>query len=170
MPALEKAKKARGAKATPEDAILGEIQRLYGFMREQGLECLEFSREDFKVRLVRQRPRQVLTAALAGAGAASTASVPAAAAAAGAPALPPGTQSIKSPLMGIFYRAPSPSSPPFMKEGDMLKAGQTLCMIEAMKVFNEVKADIDCKVVKVLVDNGKPVKVGQELFAVAPVK
>ena len=103
--------------------------------------------------------------ALASAAAPSAGST--AAPAPSAPAVPAGAESIKSPLMGIFYRAPSPSSPPFVKEGDPVKAGQTLCMIEAMKVFNELKADFDGRVVKILVENGKPVKVGQDLFAVA---
>ena len=70
-------------------------------------------------------------------------------------------------MMGIFYRAPSPSSPPFAKDGDQVKAGHVICMIEAMKVFNEIKAEYPCTVVKYLVENGKPVKSGQDLIIVA---
>jgi acetyl-CoA carboxylase biotin carboxyl carrier protein len=69
-------------------------------------------------------------------------------------------------MMGIFYRAPSPSSPPFVKEGEAVKPGQILCMIEAMKVFNEIKAEYPCTVLKVLLENGKPVKAGQDLLLV----
>ncbi|PIR16123.1 MAG: acetyl-CoA carboxylase, biotin carboxyl carrier protein, partial [Elusimicrobia bacterium CG11_big_fil_rev_8_21_14_0_20_64_6] len=70
-------------------------------------------------------------------------------------------------MMGIFYRAPSPSSPPFCKEGDAVKPGHVICMIEAMKVFNEIKAEFPCTIVKCLVENGKPVKSGQDLIIVA---
>jgi biotin carboxyl carrier protein len=70
-------------------------------------------------------------------------------------------------MMGIFYRAPSPSSPPFCREGEAVKPGQVICMIEAMKVFNEIKADFPCTVVKYLVENGKPVKAGQDLIIVS---
>lgn len=71
---------------------------------------------------------------------------------------------IKSPLVGTFYRAPSPGAPPFVEEGDRVSKGQVLCIIEALKVMNEIESDIDGKVVKVLVENGQPVEYGQELF------
>jgi biotin carboxyl carrier protein len=78
--------------------------------------------------------------------------------------MPAGCVAVKSSMMGIFYRAPTPSSPPFAKEGDNVKPGQVLCVIEAMKVFNELKAEFAGAVVKVLVENGKPVKAGQDIF------
>jgi acetyl-CoA carboxylase biotin carboxyl carrier protein len=81
-------------------------------------------------------------------------------------ALPPGALTVKANMMGIFYRAPSPSSPPFVKEGDKIQAGHVLCMIEAMKVFNEIKAAFPCTMIKTLLENGKPVKAGQDLFLV----
>ncbi len=84
------------------------------------------------------------------------------------PATPaPAGTAVKSPMMGIFYRAPSPSSPPFCKEGDQVKPGHVICMIEAMKVFNEIKAEYPCTIVKYLVENGKPVKSGQDLIIIA---
>jgi len=89
-----------------------------------------------------------------------------AASAPSAPAVPPNALVIKSPMMGVFYRASTPSSPPFVKNGDSVKKGQVVCLIEAMKVFNEVKADFDCAILESLLDNGKPVKVGQDLFIV----
>lgn len=142
---------------------LDQIKALYQFMVEKGLASIEFGQKDFHVRLVRQgayaAPLSVKGAAPAEAGAAP-------APAAAGPAVPPGAEAVKSPMMGIFYRAPSPSSPPFVRDGDMMKKGQVICMIEAMKVFNEIRADFDCKVLKVLVENGKPVRAGQEIFAV----
>ena len=71
---------------------------------------------------------------------------------------------IKSPMVGTFYRKPSPDAEPFVKEGDIVKKGQTLALIEALKVFNEIESDVDGKVVKILVEDGSPVEFGQELF------
>lgn len=73
---------------------------------------------------------------------------------------------IKSPLVGTFYRAPSPGAEPFVKEGDFVKKGQVLCIIEAMKVMNEIESDVDGVVERILVENGKPVEYGQELFII----
>ncbi len=75
---------------------------------------------------------------------------------------------IKSPLVGTFYRAPSPGAPPFVEEGDIVSKGQVLCIIEALKVMNEIESDINGKVVKILVENGQPVDYGQELFYIEP--
>ncbi len=75
---------------------------------------------------------------------------------------------IKSPLVGTFYRAPSPGAPPFVEEGDIVSKGQVLCIIEALKVMNEIESDVNGKVVKILVENGQPVEYGQELFYIEP--
>jgi len=75
---------------------------------------------------------------------------------------------IKSPLIGTFYRAPSPGAPPFVEEGDIVSKGQVLCIIEALKVMNEIESDVNGKIVKILVENGQPVEYGQELFYIEP--
>ena len=75
-------------------------------------------------------------------------------------------QTIKSPITGVFYRSPSPTSPMFVKEGDVADSGKTLCIIEAMKVMNEIKATEKVKIVKILVENGQPVNTQQDLFEV----
>ncbi len=75
---------------------------------------------------------------------------------------------IKSPLIGTFYRAPSPGAPPFVEDGDIVSKGQVLCIIEALKVMNEIESDINGKIVKILVENGQPVEYGQELFYIEP--
>ncbi len=71
---------------------------------------------------------------------------------------------INSPMAGTFYRAPSPTSPPFVNEGEHVAAGQTICIVEAMKMMNEIKADKAGKIVKILFENGKPVEKGSVLF------
>jgi len=73
---------------------------------------------------------------------------------------------IKSPLVGVFYRAPSPESPPFVEVGTVVRKGDTLCIVEAMKVMNEIKSDYDGSVSEILVENAKPVEYGQVLFVV----
>lgn len=73
---------------------------------------------------------------------------------------------IESPIVGTFYRSPSPDSPAFVEEGSVVKEGETLCILEAMKVMNELEADYDCKVVEILVENGQMVEYGTPLFRV----
>jgi len=162
---------------TPKNGTSGPLETLkavYDFMTQNGLDSVEIAEDGAQIKLVRRKTAPVQVAvpvpvAVGGAPAPSAAPAHpahAAPAATAAPAVPAGT-AVKSPMMGIFYRAPSPSSPPFCKEGDSVKPGQVICMIEAMKVFNEIKAEYPCTVVKYLVENGKPVKAGQDLIVVA---
>ncbi len=163
---------SKKTKAPPPGAPtpLRELQDLYRFMVENGLEAVEVDRKDSHVKLVRRssRPVQVPVPVLAAGNPAPAPAAPAPASgpaqAAGAAPLPSNAAVVKAPMMGIFYRAASPSSPPFAKEGDEVKAGDVLCLIEAMKVFNDVKAEYGGVVLRVLVDNGKPVKAGQDLL------
>ncbi|MGE9516217.1 MAG: acetyl-CoA carboxylase biotin carboxyl carrier protein [Solitalea-like symbiont of Tyrophagus putrescentiae] len=73
---------------------------------------------------------------------------------------------IKAPIVGTFYSAPSPTDPPFVKQGDIIKPKQVLCIIEAMKIFNEIESEISGKIIKVLVDNNAPIEFDQPLFEV----
>jgi acetyl-CoA carboxylase biotin carboxyl carrier protein len=75
---------------------------------------------------------------------------------------------IKSPIVGIFYRSPSPDAPPFVEVGHTVKKGQVLCIIEAMKLMNEIESDVDGIVSKILVENGQPVEYGEPLFLIEP--
>jgi acetyl-CoA carboxylase biotin carboxyl carrier protein len=77
---------------------------------------------------------------------------------------------VKSPIVGTFYEAPSPGAPPFVKAGDTVQVGQILCIVEAMKLLNEIESDAAGEIVKKLVSNGQPIEYGQELFAVRPKK
>jgi acetyl-CoA carboxylase biotin carboxyl carrier protein len=75
---------------------------------------------------------------------------------------------VRSPIVGTFYESPSPGSPPFVKIGDTLEVGQVLCIVEAMKLMNEIECDVSGELVKKLIANGQPIEYGQELFAVRP--
>jgi acetyl-CoA carboxylase biotin carboxyl carrier protein len=77
---------------------------------------------------------------------------------------------VRSPIVGTFYESPSPGSPPFVKVGDKLEVGQVLCIVEAMKLMNEIECDVGGELAKILVANGQPIEYGQELFAVRPAK
>ena len=80
----------------------------------------------------------------------------------------PGTVAIEAPMVGTFYRATSPEAAPFVSEGDTIKEGQTLCIIEAMKLMNDIESKVAGRVVKILVENAQPVEFGQPLFLVEP--
>jgi acetyl-CoA carboxylase biotin carboxyl carrier protein len=84
----------------------------------------------------------------------------------GLPADEPGVHYITSPIVGTFYRAPSPNAAPYVQVGDFVKPGQTLCVVEAMKLMNEIECDTAGEVVRVLVENGQPVEYGERLFAI----
>ena len=75
---------------------------------------------------------------------------------------------IKSPMIGTFYRSPNPESDPFINEGDSIKVGQTICIVEAMKLFNDIESEVSGKIVKILVDDNSPVEYDQPLFEVDP--
>src|SRR4029077_18024293 len=81
----------------------------------------------------------------------------------------PNLMRIEAPMVGTFYRAPEPGKPPFVNEGDIVVAGQTLCILEAMKLMNEIKAEVEGQVKSILVDNAQPVEYGQVLFELEPV-
>ena len=80
----------------------------------------------------------------------------------------PETKSIKSPIVGTFYRSPSPDAPAYVSVGDTVRKGQVVCIVEAMKLMNQIEADVDGVVAEVLIDNGQPVQFGQELIRLSP--
>ena len=158
---------------------LDEIKKILDLMRENDLAEFELEQEGVKVRLRKNSGPQWSTHAPAVPAVAYAPSPPAAAAPAGAaePASSPLTAAsedvdlaiIKSPIVGTFYRSPEPDAKPFAEVGQMVKTGQTLCIIEAMKLMNEINAECDGEVVKVYVENGRAVHYGERLFAIRPV-
>jgi acetyl-CoA carboxylase biotin carboxyl carrier protein len=152
---------------------LDDIRQILDLVREHDLAELEIERDGLKVRVrkagdrVTVIPPTVPVAAPAPVNAAPPAAVPAP-----VPATPdeetPGVDLavIKSPLVGTFYRAAEPGAPPFIDVGDAVRKGQVLCIIEAMKLMNEIESDCDGEISAVYVENGRPVQFGERLFAV----
>ncbi len=120
-----------------------------------------------------QSPTLRISVKKAAAARPAAASLPAAPPA-GAPAAPPAPAepdhlvAITAPMVGTFYRAPSPDAPPFVSEGDLVEPGQTVCIIEAMKLFNEIQSEVRGRVARILVENAAPVEYGQTLMLVDP--
>ena len=158
------------AKKTESNGVLPKLKAVYDFMTQHGLDSIELNEKGTKLKMVRRKapqPMHVPVPVNVGPAPAMPAGPGPASPVLGAAVSPaPAGETIKSSMMGIFYRASSPSSPPFVKEGEVVKPGQVLCMIEAMKVFNEIKAEFPCTIVKTLLENGKPVKSGQDLFLI----
>lgn len=150
---------------TGEKPIDQEILEYVDLMRAEQLEELEIKQGDFKLHLVRKGKAAAQPAVAHGAHPAPQAAEQPKT----APASAPAGLTVQSPLIGVFYQSPSPASPPFAKEDDSVEVGKTLCIVEAMKVMNEIKAEYRMKILKVLVENGKPVVKGQDLFLVEKV-
>lgn len=152
-----------------------EIQELISFLSESGLEEVNIETDDFKVSIKRSAEQHVIAAApamqaapQAAAQAPAPVAAPAPSAEGSAPAESSNLVEIKSPMIGTFYRSANPESPSFVEVGSSVKAGETVCIIEAMKLFNEIESEVSGKIVKVLVDNAQPVEYDQPLFLVDP--
>ncbi len=156
-----------------------EIRELIEFLIEKDVTEFELERGDVKLRVKRGHETHIVSAApiapaLAVAAAAPPVVAPKTAAQTpapvAAPAAPPADEAdlhyVKSPIVGTYYESPSPGSPPFIKVGDSVKEGQVLCIVEAMKLMNEIEADASGEIVKILVANGAPVEYGMPLFAI----
>lgn len=156
-----------------------QIQDLIKFVAKSGVSEVEIEQKDFKITIktaASKKEVQVIAAAPpAYAPAPIAAPAPATAPAPAAPAAPaaaPAAESkyitIKAPMIGTFYRSSGPGKPLFVNVGDEIKPGKAICIIEAMKLFNEIESEVSGKIVKVLVDDAKPVEYDQPLFLVDP--
>jgi acetyl-CoA carboxylase biotin carboxyl carrier protein len=145
---------------------LRKLKTLIDLVAESGIAELEVTEGEDKVRIVKTPAAAAPVAhpvyhSVTASEPAPTASVTAAAEQEQAPG-----HVVKSPMVGTFYRSPSPGAPAFIEEGATVKPGDTLCIIEAMKLLNEIEAEVGGKVAKILVDNGQPVEYGQPLFII----
>jgi len=155
-----------------------ELQELLDFIAKSGLNKVNIETEEFKISVQREpSTKQVVSMSAApvaapapAPAAAPVAAAPAqpAAAAAAAPAATPAAShtALKSPMIGTFYRSSGPDSPAFVQVGDTVEKGQVICIIEAMKLFNEIEAEQSGRIVKVLVENATPVEYDQPLFLI----
>jgi len=161
-----------------------ELKELIEFLIEKDIAEFELERGDVKVRIKRGAEHVVAPAApvthfavhtspaaapeIVAASAAPVAPASGESAVAAAPVAEQGLHTVHSPIVGTFYECPSPGSPPFVKVGDTVEVGQVLCIVEAMKLMNEIEADVGGEIVKKLVANGQPIEYGQELFVIRP--
>jgi acetyl-CoA carboxylase biotin carboxyl carrier protein len=145
-----------------------EIRRLAELLRDYSLTEVEVEREGVRVRLRREPAPMAAAPALPGAPAPASPAVATTPATAAAEASEAHLLTIEAPMVGTFYRAPSPDAQPFVRDGDRVKKGQVVCIIEAMKLMNEIESKVAGRVVKVLVENTQPVEYGQPLFLLEP--
>ncbi|MBN2409319.1 MAG: acetyl-CoA carboxylase biotin carboxyl carrier protein [Candidatus Aminicenantes bacterium] len=148
-----------------------EITKLVGFLEEKNLTQFELEVEGFKIKISRALPAPASSAKISAPAAPRSAEEPANPAFPSEPALSEKEDHlhfITSPMVGTFYRAPDPTSPPFVEIGEEVKKSQTLCIIEAMKLMNEIESDVDGIIADIYVENGKPVEYGQRLFSIQP--
>jgi acetyl-CoA carboxylase biotin carboxyl carrier protein len=158
---------------------LRKLKKLIDLVQESGIAELEITEGEEKVKIVKGGeatvtpigPATAPAAAAASAGGTAAPAAPSAAAAAAAAATPPEEPApsghvLKAPMVGTFYRSASPESKPFVEVGQNVKAGETVCIIEAMKLMNEIEADATGMIKAILVENGQPVEYGQPLFII----
>ncbi|MBD2717045.1 acetyl-CoA carboxylase biotin carboxyl carrier protein [Microvirga sp. STR05] len=157
-----------------------ELQELIDFIAKSGLNKVNIETEEFKISVQREPSTKVVSSGVVAApapaapAAAPIAAPAAAPASAPAPAPAPAEATgnayvpLKSPMIGTFYRSNSPDSPAFVQVGDLVEKGQVICIIEAMKLFNEIEAEQSGRVVKAMVENASPVEYDQPLFLIEP--
>ena len=189
-------KKKTNASSDEQDSVvksesisIADIEKLFSLMRENEIAELEIEQHKSKIHIVSksapvaQQPifmqsvPQMPMVPVTGQSSAPAAPAPAQASAPAAPAeaaadagpkLPPNAKTVLSPMVGTFYRAASPEAPPFIREGDVVNEDTVMCIIEAMKLMNEIKAEQKGKVLQILVENGMPVEFNQPLFILEP--
>jgi acetyl-CoA carboxylase biotin carboxyl carrier protein len=155
---------------------LKQIQDLVKMVNKSNISELTIEEKDIKITIKQKEDKYVTAAPMQAVpqmqampvAAAPVASAPAAAAPATPPKAADNLITIKSPMIGTFYRKPAPDKPNFVEEGDEVRNGKVVCVIEAMKLFNEIESEVSGKIVKILVDDSSPVEYDQPLFLVEP--
>ncbi len=155
---------------------LKQIQDLVKMVNKSNISELTIEEKDIKITIKQKEDKYVTAAPMQAVpqmqampvAAAPAASAPAAALPAASPKAADNLITIKSPMIGTFYRKPAPDKPNFVEEGDEVRNGKVVCVIEAMKLFNEIESEVSGKIVKILVDDSSPVEYDQPLFLVEP--
>lgn len=177
-PAKKEASTSKASSSNQTDMKTSEIRDLIDFIAESGLNEVNVETKELKLYVKREPDQKILKSS------APVLAAPVAAPVAAAPAptvvapkveksetpvaVGKKTADIKSPMIGTFYRSGSPENPPFVSVGDKVTKGQTVCIIEAMKLFNEIESEVSGTIVKVMVENAQPVEYDQVLFVVEP--
>ncbi|MBI4461449.1 MAG: acetyl-CoA carboxylase biotin carboxyl carrier protein [Acidobacteria bacterium] len=148
-----------------------QVNELIDLLEQHGLEEFELEQPDLRIRIKRRAAASppaahVLEAFPSAPGPAATPSAPATPAGAAEGEL----HIVKSPIVGTFYASPGPDAAPFVQLGDTVEVGQVLCIIEAMKLMNEIEADVAGEIVRIYFENGQPVEYGESLFAILPTR
>ncbi len=151
---------------------LNQVRELLAILNQTDIEELSLKSSDFELTIRKGVPAISVMPTSGGAAEANLSPQPVAEATGGAPSKVPTVDKswveVTSPMVGTFYRAPAPDEPSFVEVGDVVRRGQTICIIEAMKLMNELDAEIGGEVMEILVENGKPVEFGQPLMRVKP--
>jgi acetyl-CoA carboxylase biotin carboxyl carrier protein len=155
---------------------LKDVQELINFISASEFSHFEMENEGFRLKLIRRGHQDEPQVRLEAPGPAAVPATPPVAVPAettpvpaAAPEADQDLHEVKSPIVGTFYRAPSPQADPFVETGSVVRKGQVLCIVEAMKLMNEIESDVDGEVVNILVANGQPVEYGEALFHLRPV-
>ena len=152
-------------KPRPDSGIpVGQIRELVDLALAKGLTELEVSWGEHRIKIRREAAPAAPPEPRPGVPVPPAAAMPVEAVERGAAQL----ATIEAPMVGTFYRAPSPEAPPYVRDGDLVKVGQILCIIEAMKLMNEIESKVAGRIAKILVENAQPVEYGQPLFLVEP--
>lgn len=174
---MKASKNKKLSSASPASGVdLAQVEELLDFMSAHGLEEFEYESAGLHIRLRKGSsglaPAPLLQAPQVAVSAAAPAVTPAAPVQEAPPAAPPAEELhiVKSPIVGTFYSSPSPEAAPFVARGETVREGQVLCIVEAMKLMNEIEADASGEVVQVLAENGQPVEYGQPLFSIRAAK
>jgi acetyl-CoA carboxylase biotin carboxyl carrier protein len=171
-------KRKKPSKSTGTESFvspeLAQIEQLLRFMTEHNLEEFEYAHGDLRIRLKKPGTTTVVAAAQRPAAEIiipAAVSAPTSSSAAASEADVRGGEDlflVKSPIVGTFYGSPSPGSEPFVKVGSYVESGQTLCIVEAMKLMNEIESETTGEVLRIFAENGQPVEYGQPLFGIRP--
>lgn len=168
----KKPSKSSSSFANPE---IQHIEQLLQFMKEHNLEEFEYSRGDLRIRLRKPStgalvaaPRVVAAPEIIVPGSVETSKESSSETPAAEARPTEDLHLVKSPIVGTFYESPSPGTEAFVKVGTYVETGKTLCIVEAMKLMNEIESDVTGEVIRIFVENGQPVEYGQPLFGIRP--
>jgi acetyl-CoA carboxylase biotin carboxyl carrier protein len=170
-----KRKKPSNASASFANPEIQQIEQLFQFMTEHNLEEFEYSRGDLRIRLRKpssgvlvSAPRMAATPEIIVPGSLETSDASTTGASASEARPTEDLHLVKSPIVGTYYESPSPGTEAFVKVGTYVETGKVLCIVEAMKLMNEIESDVSGEVVRIFVENGQPVEYGQPLFGIRP--